>query len=124
MSDEATNDETLSANTDPATSWGIVIGFFLLGGLGSTLLLDGSNFVSFIITGCLVASPFWLIFTESGAEWGVENLMDSTPENVKQTSDSKTSTESRSNVVCQTCGWQNSRENNYCHDCGEELDSV
>ncbi|WP_148290967.1 zinc ribbon domain-containing protein [Halorhabdus tiamatea] len=23
--------------------------------------------------------------------------------------------------ICQNCGWQNPKDNNYCHDCGEEL---
>ncbi len=124
MSDQTTDDETLSANTDPVTSWGIVSGFFLLGGLGSTLLIDGGNFVSFILVGCLVASPFWIILTESGAEWYAKEVMDSSPEDLKKSSDTSTSTKSRSNVICQACGWQNSSENNYCHDCGEELGSA
>jgi len=30
---------------------------------------------------------------------------------------------SKQKVVCSSCGWKNPKSNNYCHDCGEELES-
>lgn len=120
MSDR-TGGEKLSADTDPLTSWAIVISVFLLGGIGSTLLITDSNLVTFTIVGCLVAFPVWVVFTESGAEWWVKEVMDSNSQELKQSSDTM---KSRSNIICQTCGWQNNHENNYCHDCGAELESL
>lgn len=105
---------------DTQTSWGIVIGFFLLGGFGSLAIVPDSNFVSFIFAGCLVTFPFWAIFTESGARWA---------EDVTNSSDSNRTTQIQKNPepskesVCQNCGWQNADDNNFCHDCGKEIGS-
>lgn len=30
---------------------------------------------------------------------------------------------SKPKVVCSSCGWKNPKSNNYCHDCGEELET-
>ena len=33
------------------------------------------------------------------------------------------SSSSEAKVVCSSCGWKNPKSNNYCHDCGEELET-
>ncbi|AAG19404.1 hypothetical protein PNP59_13840 [Halobacterium salinarum] len=113
------DDETLSANTDTITSWGIVITAFIVGGIVSAVIIPSSNFVSFIFFGCLVASPFFFIFTESGAKWYMQKIVKSDSDQLNLTN--STPKQSRKKIVCQDCGWQNTQENNYCHDCGNEL---
>jgi len=34
----------------------------------------------------------------------------------------QSSSESKPKVICSSCGWKNPTTNNYCHDCGEELE--
>lgn len=113
------NDDTLSANTSLLTSWSIVIVAFLVGGLGSVFAIPSSNFLSFLFFGCIVASPFWILFTESGAEWYRKEVMNS---NSSQTQNTDTTTSSDNTIICMSCGWQNGQENNFCHDCGVALD--
>ncbi|OYR50040.1 hypothetical protein DJ74_06730 [Halorubrum sp. Ea8] len=117
--DTNNDDETLSANTDALTSWGIVIIAFLVGGIGSVVIIPSSNFLSFLFFGSLVASPFWIIFTELGATWFMNRVVESGSNQSNQTNN--TTKESRNKIICQDCGWQNTQENNYCHDCGTEL---
>lgn len=120
MSDSSKQEETLSADTDPLTSWGIVVFAFFVGGTASAVAISSSNFLSFLFFGCLVASPFWFIFTESGAQYYMDNIENSN----QSTQTSHTSASSQTNVICQSCGWQNSQDNNFCHDCGAELGDV
>lgn len=113
--------DTLSANTDPLTSWGIVIGAFLVGGIGSVLVVPSSNFLSFLVVGCVLASPFWFLFTESGARWYMSEVANSGSE--QSTQSVNLSTESaETKIICESCGWQNTQQNNFCQDCGTELD--
>lgn len=121
MSDSKKQEETLSADTDPLTSWGIVLFAFFVGGTASAVAISSSNFLSFLFFGCLVASPFWIIFTESGAKWYMVKVVQSDSSQSTQTN--YTSKKSRHKIICKDCGWQNTHENNYCHDCGTELDS-
>lgn len=114
------DDDSLSANTGPLTSWAIVIGAFLVGGIGSVLVVPSSNFVSFLFVGCIVASPFWFLFTESGARWYMSEVADSDSGQSTQSVDLPTES-AETKIICQSCGWQNTYENNYCHDCGDEL---
>lgn len=114
-----TSDDTLSADIRPSYAWPIVISVFIIGGLFYALQSPSPDLIFFALVGGVAALPFWIILTESGAEWAME---------ISNQSGSSSSSQSVSvgskkdkSLVCTSCGWQNSQTNNYCNDCGEEL---
>ncbi|GGI95000.1 hypothetical protein GCM10008995_01510 [Halobellus salinus] len=109
----------LTADNNPVVSWIIIVVFFTIGGVGSLLLVPNSNFVVFVVIGIVIASPFWILLTESGAQWFMNKTNDS-KSNQSQTINT-TSTSDRE-ITCHNCGWENPVENNFCYDCGEELE--
>ncbi|WP_425492012.1 zinc-ribbon domain-containing protein [Haloplanus salinarum] len=69
-----------------------------------------------MIFGYLGAIPFYAFLTKSGSKW--RNNVKSYLNSSSQTQIKKTT---RKKQICSSCGWQNSQENNFCHDCGTEL---
>lgn len=111
--------EGLTADNNPVVSWIIIITAFIFGGVGSLLLVPSSNFVVFVVIGCVIASPFWILLTESGAQWFMNKTNDSKSH---QSQTINTASSSSREIACHNCGWQNTVENNFCYDCGAELE--
>ena len=106
-----------SADIRPAYGWLITISAFLISGTIVNSQLQSGNFLSFLFVGGIVAMPFWVILTDSGAEWAMEAISESN----NNIGGSSSTTSSEAKQICSDCGWQNPRTNNYCTDCGREL---
>ena len=93
--------------------WGAVVGAFLGGGLVGAIANPTQPVFTFLIIGLGAGGIAWAFATESGKQLREEI------EKQQQQQQSSDNTEPK--VVCSECGWQNPRKNNYCHDCGEDL---
>lgn len=111
--------EGLTSDNNPVVSWMIITIVFTIGGVGSLLLIPSSNFVVFVVIGIVIASPFWILLTESGAQWFMNKTND-LKSNQSQTVNDTSSLNKK--IACHNCGWQNTVENNFCYDCGAELE--
>lgn len=87
-------------------SVGLLIGSIAIGELGVGLI------VAVIAIGVLIT-----LANVDNEAWG-EFLVDLEDINHQQQSSFSESDPTR---ICSSCGWQNPRNNNYCHDCGSEL---
>jgi hypothetical protein len=108
-----------AANIRPAYAWIIVLSVFSTSGMITNSQIPSGNFLSFLFVGGLVAMPFWVVLTESGAEWAMKAGDNSSTGNNTQSVDLNSSSGDTS--ICSNCGWQNPHENNFCTDCGSEL---
>lgn len=91
---------------------GLGIFTFLGGVLG--LLVNLSQPVSGFVAGIFLAGIV-------SAVVGAAILSDGGVFNNQQQQQAASSSEAK--VVCSNCGWRNPKSNNYCHDCGEELNT-
>ncbi|WP_277541311.1 hypothetical protein [Haloarcula laminariae] len=110
-----------SANIKPIYGWVIVISVFFMSGLIINSQIQSGNFLSFLVVGGIIAMPFWIILTDSGATW----LMNATSASSDSSSIHTTinNNVAQDKIVCSFCGWQNLTTNNYCMDCGEKIES-
>lgn len=106
----------LCERINPILAWVIVVVAFLVCGLIASIIAQTTNIVFYMLFGYLGAIPFYAILTKSGLQW--RNNVSSYHSSNNQTQTTKTPRKER---ICSSCGWQNSRENNFCHDCGTEL---
>jgi len=115
-SDESDSTGPLYERVNPILAWVIVIIAFLICGSIGSIIAQTTNVIFYMIFGYLGAIPFYAFLTKSGFKWrdNVNSHLDSS--NQTQTTDT-----TRREQICSSCGWQNSRENNFCHDCGTEL---
>lgn len=97
----------------------ILIGSFLVGGILGAIANPASAGSAFFVVGIFFAGIAWTFATEEGKEFRKEfkKNMDDAQQTQQQNSSSAPS------IVCSNCGWQNPEDNNYCHDCGEEIAS-
>lgn len=106
-------------NTNQKVAIGVVV--FIIGGL----LGAGSNpdpAVGFMGIGFLFLIVAWVIITESGVAFRrvmSKEMAEAAEQQQQQTINTGKSNEKTR--ACQNCGWQNPKNNNYCHDCGNEL---
>lgn len=98
------------------TQWGIVVAAFLGGGVLGAVANPTQPGSGFFTVGFLCGGVAWAFATESGTVFREEFV-----ENVNENQQQQQATPSKPKVVCASCGWQNPKGNNYCHDCGERL---
>jgi Na+-transporting NADH:ubiquinone oxidoreductase subunit NqrB len=110
--------------TSSQIQWGIVVGFFVVGGILGTIFNPAEPASGFLVFGFLIGGVAWALATESGRK-SLEEFADIIEEmdqqQPQQQQSVSTSSTVEKNVVCSECGWKNPKSNNYCHDCGEEL---
>lgn len=106
----------LHERINPVIAWGIIILSFIIFGLIGSIITQTQNLVLYCIFGYLGTVPFYAFLTKSGLKWRNNVNSHLQPDNQSQTS--KTVSKRQ---ICSTCGWKNSQENNFCHDCGTEL---
>jgi len=58
-----------SADIRPSYAWVIVGLVFVISGSIANSQIQSGNFISFLFVGGLIAMPFWITLTDSGAEW-------------------------------------------------------
>lgn len=93
--------------------WAVLVGLIILNVIGWPLLLNGQYLLAVLVVGGPIAA--FLFLTEDGRK---------IRENVAEEMDSQEqSSNSDTRRICSNCGWQNPASNNYCHDCGEPLNS-
>lgn len=120
MSDIDEEELKLSQNEGIA----ILIASVLLGAL-MTLGVDGGigAFVVYFLSSLLIIS---LVATKAGRmamkEFTEEMQEEMNKQNSQQQQQIGTQSSSQPTQVCSECGWKNPKSNNYCHDCGSELD--
>ena len=78
-------------------------------GILALFFLQSNIFISIFLVS--VGLLFLLLY------YSDESLQEVLEEMEQQQSSSK----SDQKKICQNCGWQNPKDNNYCHDCGGEL---
>jgi hypothetical protein len=100
--------------------WATVTLAFLIGGIFGAVANPADPVSGFLIISLLLGGLAWAFATESGKKFRdeVSENMDGMQQQQQQ-SDSNT----QASQICSNCGWQNPANNNYCHDCGEELDT-
>lgn len=112
--------------TSPQIQWGIVAGFFLIGGILGPMINPAEPVSGFFVFGFTIGGVAWVFATKSGRKsweefvnW-VEKMEQQQQKEQQQSISTSSSTEQ--NIVCSNCGWKNPKSNNYCHDCGGELE--
>ncbi|WP_158055870.1 zinc ribbon domain-containing protein [Halorussus halophilus] len=101
---------------------GVIVGFlgFIVGALSSPETA-GSSGVTIAAVGVIVT---WMVVAETGVAFRRSISDDSDgagSQQQQQVSIGGKNSKKGPKRVCGNCGWQNSVDNNYCHDCGEEL---
>jgi len=100
--------------------WGIGIAVFIMAGIVGALMAPeiATTAAALFSLGGVVLT--WLAITETGVAFRrqLENMDTNTQSQQQQIEKSNQS----SKRTCQNCGWQNRKQNNFCHDCGNELD--
>ena len=99
---------------------GAVVASALLGGIIFGLMAAPGEFSSTFLSGVILAGTVgWLGFTRTGATFwkGTMKIIKGASQQQEQKPSSSEPTR-----ICSNCGWRNPEENNYCHDCGKELD--
>ena len=109
-----------NASTDvdmgPAKAIGIFVGIlFTLGLIIGALGAGEPGAALFILA---IAGGIFVALTKEGRKAGREFMKELEQANQQQSNSSK----SGSTRVCSNCGWQNPASNNFCHDCGSELE--
>lgn len=99
--------------------WGIVAGAFIVGGVLGAIANPTEPVLGFFVIGFLFSGVIWAFATRSGKIF--RNVFMEIMKEAQQ--QQQTSSTSKPKVVCSSCGWQNPKGNNYCHDCGEKLGS-
>lgn len=104
------------------------VGAFLLGGFIGAFVYSTNPLFGFFVFGLMASFSVSLIITEAGV--ALRRTMEDIDMDTNNSSDNQQqqqiSTNQRSGptTVCQNCGWQNPANNNYCHDCGNEIKST
>jgi hypothetical protein len=93
---------------------------FLIGGIIGAVANPANPVSGFFIISLLVGGVVWAFATESGKKFR-EEVSENMDDMQQQQQQSDSNTEA--SQICSNCGWQNPANNNYCHDCGEELDT-
>ena len=95
-------------------AWGGLAVIFIMEFIGLLLIINGNPLLSMLV----VASPFvaLLLYTDGNIE-ALKNL----PDTIEKFQQQEKLAESKPQQTCQSCGWQNPKQNNFCHDCGSEL---
>lgn len=112
-SDKSSNVGAFHEEVSQQTQWAIVVAAFLGGGFIGAIANPMQPVFAFIVMGAIFGGVAWVFATESGKAFREE------VESQQQQQQSSGSSEPK--VVCSECGWQNPKNNNYCHDCGAEL---
>lgn len=97
---------------------GIVLGIIL------TIAVDGGlgMFTVYFILSLAFAA---FVGTKQGRKVAVEAVNDFNEEMQEydeQLNQQQQKSSSQPKQICSECGWKNPKSNNYCHDCGTELD--
>lgn len=93
-------------------------GMFALGMIGWLLLVP--NPLSGVISGVIVAGVSSLFLTREGVAW--RRSLEDHDGGGQQSQQQQEVSSSGPKRVCSECGWQNPQGNNFCHDCGSELE--
>jgi hypothetical protein len=117
--DESNEVTPLYQRVNTVFAWLIVTAAFLIGGIFSVANVSTGYGVWFTVGGCVAAFPFWVFLTKSGMNW--LNNLDSHVEEDNNTQSVTVGDSTEREVICSACGWKNPVQNNYCHDCGNEI---
>ncbi|MFC6990201.1 zinc-ribbon domain-containing protein [Haloplanus sp. GCM10025708] len=116
---ESTNDPgPLYLRGNPRIRGGAVVGLLVFGTAFGALIMPTSPEAAAMF-GVMVSGVGLFTITQ----WGVATrraLRDAETGNQQQQQGKPSS---KSKQICSNCGWKNPKANNYCHDCGAELDS-
>lgn len=120
MSDVDEEELKLSQNEGIA----ILISSILLGAL-LTLGVDGGigAFVMYFLSSLLIICLFGTKAGRIEMKKFMEDMQEEmNNQNSQQQQQIGAQSSSQPTQVCSECGWKNPKSNNYCHDCGSELD--
>lgn len=127
--EEKTFNEKISefnAGERETNPWDEISRWKLVGGFLITCIFVGASIGAFFAgsvfwgtTLLLVPLGLWFVFTESGRE-ALESFAEGM--NELEQSQQGQNKKSKPKQICTECGWQNHVKNNYCNDCGTELE--
>jgi len=102
------------------STWKLVGGFLITSGFvgaGIGAFIAGSFFWGTVLI--MIPIGLWFVFTKTGRE--SLNSFAESMEELEQGQQGQNK-KSKPKKICTECGWQNHVENNYCNDCGTELE--
>lgn len=118
INERQTGEQTNPQEEIPSKArWGMVGGAFFVGGILGAVANPAEPLSGFFVIGLIVGGVAWSFATKSGKKFRTEFM-----ENMEDAQQQQASSSSSPKVVCSNCGWKNPKTNNYCHDCGEQLD--
>lgn len=112
--------EPLYSRLDQKQKWIIGISLFFLGGMLGVMSNPDTPANGFFVIGSFFVAITWVLITETGIAFR-RSISDSANNQQQQQQTVSTGSDSGPTDVCQDCGWQNPVDNNYCHDCGNEI---
>ena len=100
---------------------GAGVGLFIIGGILGAVSNPTQPIFAFFVIGILAAGVAWLTITKSGVAFRKQIAENAGNNNQQQQQQVSRGKKNERTVICQECGWKNPKQNNYCHDCGNEI---
>lgn len=112
---EASEPKPVYLRGSPVTRGGAVVGLWIVGFIFGIIMQAPPPTAALL--GIITASIGFISITQRGVI--MKRMMSDLDLDTQQQSQTSSSPDSKR--ICPSCGWRNPDENNYCHDCGEEL---
>lgn len=113
--EKATESDAFYLTASEEARGGSVVGLTFLGIIGGLLLAPEPMFA--MIGGLFFGALGFFTLTRNGVI-ARRSFMDVQK---TQQQEGEQSSPSKPTRLCGSCGWQNPKDNNYCHDCGDKL---
>lgn len=113
--------EPLYSRLSVKQKWIVGAAAMLLVGIAGVAASPDQPLTSFLVFAPMTGIILWVTITKSGIAFR-ESISEELEDDSQQQQQQISTTQSQSNkIICQNCGWKNPAENNYCHDCGNEI---